>query len=67
VRVAVHFTIASTGRVREGHVDAEQNPALGRCVEQVMWRFIFPAPEGGVVTVVYPVLFAPGAPEDARP
>jgi beta-lactamase regulating signal transducer with metallopeptidase domain len=60
VTLAMHFTIGRAGRIDEGHVDAEEKPDLGRCAEQVMRGIVFPAPEGGVVTVSYPILFAPG-------
>jgi len=60
VRLKLNFTIGTSGRVTEGHVDAEENPSLGKCFEQVMFRLVFPAPEGGIVTVGYPIELAPG-------
>jgi beta-lactamase regulating signal transducer with metallopeptidase domain len=59
LRLKLHFTIGTTGSVDEGHVDSEANPELGRCTEQIMRGIVFPAPEGGVVTVSYPIEFAP--------
>ena len=59
LRVKLHFTIGVDGRVDEGHVDSEASPPLGSCIEPVMRGFVFPSPEGGVVTVAYPVEFAP--------
>jgi len=60
VLAEMHFTIGATGRVTGGHVDAEGAPALGACMEPVMLHLMFPPPEGGVQTVVYPIAFAPG-------
>jgi len=60
MRLKLNFTIGTSGRVTEGHVDAEENPSLGKCFEQVMFRLVFPAPEGGIVTVGYPIELAPG-------
>ena len=59
VRIELHFTIATNGRVSDGHIDAEQAPKLGICGEPVLRRLQFPEPEGGVVTVVYPIDFSP--------
>ncbi len=56
----MHFTIGSSGRVVDGHVDAEASPALGSCVEASMRRMVFPGPTHGDVTVGYPIAFAPG-------
>lgn len=59
VRIELHFTIGRDGRVSEGHIDAEQAPKLGKCAEPVLQRLQFPEPDGGVVTVVYPIDFSP--------
>jgi beta-lactamase regulating signal transducer with metallopeptidase domain len=59
VRIELHFTIGSDGRVSDGHVDAEQEPKLGKCAEPVLKRLQFPKPDGGIVTVVYPIDFSP--------
>lgn len=56
----LNFTIGISGRVTEGHVDAEANPPLGKCFEQVMFRLVFPKPNGGIVTVGYPIEVADG-------
>jgi Zn-dependent protease with chaperone function len=60
VRAEMHFTIGATGAVTGGHVNAEGAPALGTCMEPVMLHLMFPPPEEGVQTVVYPIAFAPG-------
>jgi TonB family protein len=66
-QVAVHFTID-----REGHVaTAEageptkgaarvQDKAVEACVVARFSSLSFPAPEGGTVSVVYPIVFNPG-------
>ncbi|HWO12966.1 MAG TPA: M56 family metallopeptidase [Polyangiaceae bacterium] len=53
------FTIGEDGTVTEGTVDAEISQ-LGECIRRGMFAIAFPAPEGGVVTVVYPLVFEPG-------
>jgi hypothetical protein len=53
------FTIGAAGNVTAGHVDSEASPALGQCLERVMLAIRFPAPEGGDVTVGYPMQFGP--------
>jgi beta-lactamase regulating signal transducer with metallopeptidase domain len=56
----MHFTLGSAGRVVDGHVDAEADPQLGRCVDGVMRGMLFPAPQGDSISVGYPIAFAPG-------
>jgi hypothetical protein len=55
----LNFTIGAAGNVTAGHVDSEASPALGKCLEGVMFEMRFPAPRAGDVTVGYPVQFAP--------
>jgi beta-lactamase regulating signal transducer with metallopeptidase domain len=59
VRIELHFTIGTDGRVSDGHVDAEQEPKLGKCADPILQRLQFPKPNGGIVTVVYPIDFSP--------
>jgi len=33
---------------------------VAQCVRDEMRRIHFPAPEGGIVTVIYPIMFQPG-------
>ncbi len=35
--------------------------AVVSCVLREFEKFTFPAPEGGVVTVVYPIMFSPSS------
>jgi len=58
-RATLKFTIGTDGHVAEGTVSAEI-PQLGQCVERAMFELVFPAPSGGIVTVEYPIIFAPG-------
>jgi Zn-dependent protease with chaperone function len=55
------FTIGESGSVTEGRVEANDAPALGACLEPTLLAMVFPKPTGGIVTVVYPVQFAPGS------
>lgn len=57
----VHFTIGADGavvQVRAGTSDLA-DPEVVTCVLRSFYGLAFPAPEGGVVTVVYPVSFSP--------
>ncbi|WP_437968019.1 AgmX/PglI C-terminal domain-containing protein [Sorangium sp. So ce260] len=60
-RVAVRFTIDRSGAVanaRDGGSDLPDG-AVVSCVVRAFHALSFPAPEGGSVDVVYPVLFGP--------
>jgi beta-lactamase regulating signal transducer with metallopeptidase domain len=59
IETKLHFTIDTAGKVSEGHVDAESSPVLGACLDRVMRGIVFPAPQGGVVTVGFPITFGP--------
>ena len=70
-RVSTRFVIDRDGNVRDAH-NAESEIADDKVVSCITAAFAslrFPAPEGGVVTVLYPfVLRAPGAaPEEDEP
>jgi hypothetical protein len=61
-RVSTSFVIG-----RDGAVSSVQNggsdladPAVVSCVVRAFYGLSFPQPEGGIVTVVYPILFSPG-------
>jgi len=60
-RVGVRFVIGSDGRVT--HVaDAGSDlpdPSVVSCVSRAFYDIGFPKPEGGIVTVVYPIVFQP--------
>ncbi len=61
-RVNVKFVIEADGRV--DHVeDAKSDlpdPKVIACIERGFEELVFPRPEGGIVTVVYPIIFSPG-------
>jgi Ca-activated chloride channel family protein len=60
-RVVVQFGIGSSGEVtaaRNGGSDLPDNGVV-QCVVRAFQGISFPAPEGGTVTVRYPILFSP--------
>lgn len=61
-RVAVKFIIDRSGAVSTSQDGGSDLPdqAVTACVVRSFANLSFPQPEGGVVTVVYPVIFAPG-------
>jgi hypothetical protein len=60
-RVEVRFVIARDGAVASVGNGASDLPdaAVVRCVMQAYYGLSFPAPEGGQVKVVYPIIFSP--------
>jgi hypothetical protein len=61
-RVAIRFVIGREGAVSnvgEGGSDLP-NPEVRSCVLNAFYGLSFPAPDGGIVTVVYPIQFNPG-------
>jgi hypothetical protein len=61
-RVGVRFVIGRDGtvmNVMNGDSDLP-DAAVVRCVIQAYYGLSFPAPEGGIVTVGYPIMFSPG-------
>ncbi len=61
-RVAVKFVIDRTGAVStaaDGGSDLPDHGVVG-CVVRGFGNLSFPQPEGGIVTVVYPITFSPG-------
>jgi hypothetical protein len=61
-RVRVRFVIERDGTVSEiGEADSEfPDPQVLQCVRNGFRALIFPPPDGGIVTVVYPIRFSPG-------
>jgi len=60
-RVGVRFVIGSDGRVThvaDGGSDLPDPSVIG-CVSRAFYDIGFPKPEGGIVTVVYPIVFQP--------
>ena len=60
--IAVRFVIGRDGKVSnvaDGGSDIP-DPEVRDCVLKAFYQFEFPQPEGGIVTVVYPIMLAPG-------
>jgi hypothetical protein len=60
-RVAVRFVISrdgSVGAVSDAGSDLRDRDMV-QCVVRTFYGLSFPQPEGGIVTVVYPIVFAP--------
>jgi hypothetical protein len=60
-RVKVRFVIETNGEVSQASDAGSDLPSqeVVRCVIDVYETLIFPRPEGGVVSVVYPIMFKP--------
>jgi hypothetical protein len=61
-RVSVRFVINRDGSVSNVSNGGSSIPDSGvvNCVVRAFYGLSFPKPEGGIVTVVYPIMFAPG-------
>jgi hypothetical protein len=61
-RVAVRFVIGSDGTVNHAANGGSDLPSgeVVSCVVRAYYGLSFPQPEGGIVTVVYPIMFSPG-------
>jgi hypothetical protein len=60
-RVAVRFVIGRDGAVasaQNGGSDLADSGVV-ECVVRAYYGLSFPAPEGGIVTVIYPIMFSP--------
>ncbi len=66
-RVAVKFVIDEKGSVKSASDGGSDLPdtSVVSCVVRGFTNLSFPQPESGFVTVVYPVIFSPGAPAPA--
>jgi hypothetical protein len=62
-RVAVRFVIGRDGAVSNVANGGSDLPDAGvvSCVVRAFYGLSFPAPDGGIVTVTYPIMFSPGA------
>jgi hypothetical protein len=63
-RVAVRFVIGRDGAVSNvgnGGSDLPDSNVVS-CVQRAFYGLSFPAPDSGIVTVTYPIVFAPGTP-----
>ena len=61
-RVSVRFVIGRDGSVSNVANGGSDLPDSGvvSCVVRAYYGLSFPQPEGGIVTVVYPIMFSPG-------
>jgi outer membrane biosynthesis protein TonB len=61
-RVSVRFVIGRDGSVSNVANGGSDLPDSGvvNCVVRAYYGLSFPQPEGGIVTVVYPIMFSPG-------
>jgi hypothetical protein len=61
-RVAARFVIGRDGAVSNVSNGGSDLPDSGvvSCVLSAFYGLSFPQPEGGIVTVVYPIMLAPG-------
>jgi hypothetical protein len=66
-RIAVKFVIDKSGAVKSAADGGStlSDPAVVSCVVGGFKNLSFPQPESGEVTVVYPIIFAPGDPPAA--
>jgi hypothetical protein len=59
-RAQLRFVISRDGSVSTARVDGlEHAPELAQCLAKKAYGLTFPQPEGGVVTVVYPLALTP--------
>ncbi len=61
-RVEVSFVIELDGTVGkvEDHGSTLADAGAVQCVFAEYKKLVFPKPDGGIVTVVYPIMFSPG-------
>jgi tetratricopeptide (TPR) repeat protein len=59
-RAAVRFSVGRDGAVATVTVDGELDAVTNACLASAFRGLTFPAPEGGVITVTYPLTFSPG-------
>jgi hypothetical protein len=62
-RITVRFVIGRDGLVQQAIATDETtmpDPDVTECVVARFRHIVFPPPEGGIVTVVYPIMLAPG-------
>jgi hypothetical protein len=61
-RIAVRFVIERDGSVSRAGVAGNDMPDcdVSSCLVRIYKTLRFPKPDGGIVTVVYPIMFAPG-------
>jgi hypothetical protein len=60
--MAVRFVINAEGKVTLPRIAENSLPDCDavRCVRDNFLPLLFPKPEGGIITEVYPIMFSPG-------
>jgi len=60
-RITVRFVIERNGSVRRARIDdsALQDAEVLRCIVAEFDQLRFPEPDGGIITVVYPLMLSP--------
>jgi len=69
-RVIVRFVIAADGKVssvERGAATSLPNETVVDCVKRAFRALTFPAPDGGVVTVTYPIIFSAADSDPVEP
>lgn len=65
-KITVRFEITKAGTVAKVSSQSDlPDPKVVACVEQSFAGLSFPQPDGGIVTVSYPIVFSPGGDESA--
>ena len=61
-RVTVRFEVNAEGRVTRPRIAENSLPDCdaARCARDNFLPLLFPKPQGGIVTVVFPIKFSPG-------
>ena len=60
-RVVVRFVIGRDGSVTNVSAGGDfPDPSVPNCVAKAFYGLTFPQPEGGIVSVSYPIVFSPG-------
>ena len=61
-QVRIRFVIGGDGHVSDAYIQDNELPdcRVAQCIRSEMAKTVFPQPEGGIVTVVYPIMLSPG-------
>ena len=65
-RVKMRFVISREGDVSSASGGGDMSATVTQCVIHAFRALKFPKPEGGIVTVSYPIKFAPAGPSPVR-
>jgi len=62
-KVVARFVIGRNGKVSNAAIDRSStipDSRVAECVVSAFYDIEFPEPDGGIVTVVYPIMLSPG-------